>query len=386
MIKKTVELSVTAAVVAAGLFGVLTGCQKKEAPKVQAPESALSVTQSFYAVTPEGDSVSQYVLADGKGMEVKLIDYGATVVSILAPDKNGLYEDVTLGYDSLSGYIGGSSYLGASIGRYSNRIGKAQFKLDGVTYKVTKNNGENHLHGGDKGFHKRVWKSTPFTTADSVGVTFTYVSVDGEEGFPGTMTATNVFTLKADQSLTNVMSATTDKNTVISLTHHSYFNLSGNAKRDILDHELMIAADKYTPVDAGLIPTGVIDPLKGTALDFAEPTKVGARIANVEGGYDHNFVLNKQGDAVELAARMYEPVSGRVLEVLSNQPAIQFYSGNFLDGSFAGKAGKTYPKYYAFCLEPESFPDSPNKPNFPSSVLKPGETYRNVMVFKFSAK
>ncbi|MBN1307354.1 MAG: galactose mutarotase [Chitinispirillaceae bacterium] len=375
---------------AAALIGAVVlspGCQKKETPPPQAkPASTLNVAQSFYGQTPEGDSITLYTLTDGKGMEAKLITYGATLVSLKVPDRNGVYEDVILGYDSLEGYIGGTSYIGASIGRYANRIGKAKFELDGVTYAVTKNDGENHLHGGAKGFHKVVWKASPFTTDDSVGVTFTYFSKDGEEGFPGNLTATSMYVLKADNSLTNVISAATDKNTHANVTHHSYFNLTGGAKRDILDHELTIVADNYTPVDNGLIPTGEIAPVKETDLDFTEPMAVGSRIQNVKGGYDHNFILNKEGTALTLAARMYEPESGRVMEVYSTEPAIQFYSGNFLDGTIVGKGGKTYPKYYGFCLEPQHYPDSPNKPAFPTTLLKAGEALRNVMVFKFSTR
>jgi aldose 1-epimerase len=368
------------------------GCQKK-APATGAaqtppppPAPVLALAQSTYGVTPDGDTITLYTLTDGKGMEVKLINYGATVVGIKAPDKNGVYENVTLGFDSLSGYVGCTAYIGNSIGRYANRIGKAMFKLDGKTYKVTKNNGENHLHGGDKGFHKRIWTAVPFSTADSVGVTFTYLSKDGEEGFPGNLTVTNYYALKADQSLTNVYTATTDKNTVVNLTHHSYFNLAGDAKRDILGHELMIPADNITPVDKGLIPTGEIKPVKETPFDFTTPKTVGARIDSVAGGYDHNWIVNRTGTGVELMASVYEPTSGRVMEIFSTEPAIQFYSGNFLDGTIVGRGGKPYPKYYAFCLEPQHYPDSPNKPKFPTTLLKPGETYRNVMIFKFSAK
>lgn len=379
--------SVAFAAASIAVFCLLSGCQKKQTPPPQPePVSLLNVEQSAWGVTPEGDSITMFTLTDGKGVEAKLINYGATLVSLKMPDRNGSYEDVTLGYDNLEGYISGTSYIGASIGRYANRIGKASFKLDGVTYKVTKNDGNNHLHGGTKGFHKVIWNAEPFSTPDSAGVTFTYFSKDGEEGFPGNLTVTNIFALKKDATLVNIISATTDKKTVATFTHHSYFNLTGNAKRDILDHELTIFADTYTPVDKELIPTGKIMPVKGTPLDFTEPKAVGARIKEVEGGYDHNFILNKQAGELSLAARMYEPVSGRVMEVYATEPAIQFYSGNFLDGTIIGKGGKPYPKYYAFCLEPEHFPDSPNRPEFPTTVINPGETHTNVMVFKFTAR
>jgi aldose 1-epimerase len=372
-----------------GIFCLVPGCQKKNPPPPQPKHQVahtLNISQTFFGRTPDGDSITIYTLTDGKGMEARLINYGATLVSLKVPDRNGAYEDVILGYDDLDGYVNGVSYIGASIGRYANRIAKAKFKLDGVTYHLTKNDGANHLHGGKKGFHKAVWKASPFKTADSVGVIFTYFSKDGEEGFPGNLTATSMYALKADQTLTNIISATTDKNTCVNLTHHSYFNLTGGAKRDILDHELTIFGDKYTPVDKGLIPTGEIKPVAGTPLDFTEPKSVGSRIQDVKGGYDHNFILNKQGTELSLAARMYEPVSGRVMEVFATEPAIQFYSGNFLDGTIAGKEGKTYPKYDAFCLEPQHYPDSPNHPTFPTTLLKPGETHRNVIVFKFSTR
>ncbi len=369
-------------------FCLLEGCKKKETPPpaVEQPLSSLNIEQAPWGVTPEGDSITIYTLTDGKGVEAKLINYGATLVSLKVPDKNGVSEDVTLGYDNLEGYIKGTSYIGASIGRYANRIGKAGFKLDGVTYNVTKNDGNNHLHGGLKGFHKVVWDAQPFKTNDSVGVIFTYFSKDGEEGFPGNMKVTNTFALKNNATLVNIISAVSDKKTVATFTHHSYFNLTGDAKRDILEHELTIFADNYTPVDKELIPTGEIKTVKGTPLDFTEPKTVGSRIKEIKGGYDHNFILNKQPGEFSLAARMYEPVSGRVMEVYTNQPAIQFYSGNFLDGTIVGKGGKKYPKHYAFCLEPEHYPDSPNKPSFPSTVLNPGETHTNVMVFKFSSR
>jgi aldose 1-epimerase len=367
------------ALLAATLLTVSTGC-RKEQPAVS---PALSVTQAPFGVTPDGDSITLFTLSDGKGMEAKLITYGATLVSLKVPDRNGLSEDITLGYDDIDGYVTGTSYIGASIGRYANRIAKARFTIDGVTYNVTKNDGVNHLHGGTKGFHKVVWDAQSFVTDDSVGVTFTYISPDGEEGFPGTLTVTNVFALRKDATLVNIMSATTDKKTHVTFTHHSYFNLTGDAKRDILDHELTIFADAFTPVDATLIPTGEIVPVSGTPMDFTTPATIGSRIADVDGGYDHNFVLNRKGSELTLAARMYEPQSGRVMEVLTNQPAIQLYSGNFLDGTITGKKGKTYPKYYAFCLEPEYYPDSPNQPAFPSTLLNPGETHENIMVFRF---
>jgi aldose 1-epimerase len=369
----------------AALLAAMSGCAKKPASEAKAPGS-LKVEQSVYGVTPDGDTIQMFTLTDGKGTEAKLINYGATLVSLKVPDKNGNFENVTLGFDSLKGWVDCTSYLGNSIGRYANRIAKGKFSIDGTEYQVTVNDGKNHLHGGTKGFHKVIWNAEPFTTPDSVGVIFTYFSKDGEEGFPGNMNVTNVFALKADTTLVNIISATTDKKTVCTFTHHSYFNLTGDAKRDILGHELTLFADSYTPVDETLIPTGEVKAVKGTPFDFTEPHTIGERIADVPGGYDHNFVLNKEGDEISLAARVYEPTSGRVLEISTNEPAIQFYSGNFLDGTLIGHGGKKYEKYYAFCLEPEHYPDSPNKPEFPSTLLKPGATYSNVMIFKFSTK
>lgn len=388
MSKRMYSIVFTGIVAVTTLLVLVTGCSKKETKETApAPEaSSLNVEKAVYGQTPDGDTVKVFTLTDGKGMEVKLITWGATVISLKVPDKNGLYEDVTLGYDNLDGYYNDNSYIGASIGRYANRIAKGKFTLDGKEYTLATNNGPNHLHGGIKGFHKVLWKAASFKTADSVGVTFTYFSPDGEEGFPGNMNVANIFSLKADNSLTNIISATTDKKTVCTFTHHSYFNLTGDAKRDILDHELTIVADNYTPVDKTLIPTGEIVPVKDTPFDFTEPHTVGERIAQVEGGYDHNFVLNKEGSELSLAARVYEPQSGRVMEVYGTEPATQFYSGNFLDGSITGKKGKVYEKHYAFCLEPQHFPDSPNQPKFPSTILNPGETHSNVMVFKFSIR
>jgi aldose 1-epimerase len=388
MSKRKYRMIFRGIVAATTLLVSVTGCSKKETKEVApAPQaSTLNVEEAVYGQTPEGDTVKVFTLTDGKGMEAKLITWGATLISLKVPDKNGTSEDVTLGYDNLDGYYNCTSYIGASIGRYANRIAKGKFKLDGKEYTLATNNGPNHLHGGIKGFHKVLWKASSFKTADSVGVTLTYFSKDGEEGFPGNMTVTNIFSLKADKSLTNIISATSDKKTVCTFTHHSYFNLTGDAKSDILGHELEIFADNYTPVDATLIPTGEIVPVKGTPFDFTTPNTIGSRIAQVEGGYDHNFVLNKEGSELSLAARVYEPQSGRVMEVYGTEPAIQFYSGNFLDGSITGKKGKVYEKHYAFCLEPEHFPDSPNQPKFPSTVLNPGETHSNVMVFKFSTR
>ncbi len=369
----------------AALLAAMSGCAKKPSTEANAP-SSLKVEQSVYGVTPDGDTIAMFTLTDGKGTEAKLITYGATLVSLKVPDKNGNFENVTLGFDDLKGWVDCTAYLGNSIGRYSNRIAKGKFTIDGTEYQVTVNDGENHLHGGTKGFHKVIWNAEPFSTPDSVGVTFTYFSKDGEEGFPGNMNVTNVFALKADTTLVNIISATTDKKTVCTFTHHSYFNLTGDAKRDILGHELTLVADSYTPVDETLIPTGEIKAVKGTPFDFTEPHTIGERIADVPGGYDHNFVLNKEGNEISLAARFYEPTSGRVMEISSNEPAIQIYSGNFLDGTLIGHGGKKYEKHYAFCAEPEHYPDSPNKPEFPSTLLNPGETYSNVMIFKFSTK
>ena len=325
-------------------------------------------------------------------MEAKITNYGGIVVSLMTPDKAGKMEDVVLGFDSLAPYETKSPYFGALIGRYGNRIGKAQFTLDGKVYKLAQNDNGNTLHGGTKGFDKRVWQAEEINKDNTAGLKLTYTSPDMEEGFPGKLNVTVTYTLTNDNALEIDYQATTDKKTVINLTNHSYFNLTGNAKRDVLEHVLMLNAKQFVPIDKTLIPTGKLQDVKGTPFDFTQPTPVGSRI-NVDdeqlklgGGYDHCWVLDKSGDQMSLAATVYEPASGRYMEVTTTEPAVQFYTGNFLDGTLTGKYGVTYNKRYALCLETEHYPDSPNKPDFPSVVLNPGDTYQTSTVYKFSVK
>src|SRR5439155_1449055 len=333
------------------------------------------------------------------GMEARVLDYGGIVVSVRVPDRHGRFDDVVLGYDSLADYLRSSPYFGAIIGRYGNRIAGGRFTLDGKTYTLAKNNGPNHLHGGLKGFDKVVWDAAPFQGADSVGLVFRYTSPDGEEGYPGTVRATVTYTLTDRNELIFDYHATTDRATLVNLTQHSYFNLAGDGKGDILGHVVTLDADRFTPVDSTLIPTGEIRSVGGTPFDFRTPTPTGARIDQDDEqlrygrGYDHNFVLNKggtgtggtggEGAALTLAARVYEPGSGRVMEIHTTEPGLQFYSGNFLDGTLRGKQGVVYRHRYGFAMETQHLPDSPNKPNFPSTTLRPGAQYRLRTVHKF---
>jgi aldose 1-epimerase len=342
----------------------------------------MDIEKQSFGVLPDGTAVDIYTFTNGRGLKVRLMTYGATLVSLEVPGRNGKPGDIVLGYDSLDGYVQNNPYFGSTVGRYGNRIAKGKFTLDGVTYNLATNNGENHLHGGIKGYDKVVWKAEPLRGDGEVGVKFSYLSPDGEEGYPGTLNIRVSYTLTGQNELKIGYEATTDKPTPVNLTNHSYFNLAGEG--DILGHELVINADSYTPVDAGLIPTGEIHPVKDTSFDFTSPHTIGERIAQVEGGYDHNFVLRSGGGKLELAARVVEPVSGRIMEISTTEPGLQFYSGNFLDGTITGKGGRVYGKHAGFCLETQHFPDSPNKPDFPSTILRPGEVYKSQTVHKFS--
>lgn len=352
-----------------------------------------STKKSPFGKTPDGEAVDVYTLTNKNGAEVEITNYGGSVVSVKVPDRDGKLGDVVLGFDSVDGYVNNTSYLGALIGRYGNRIGHGQFKLDGKTYTLAKNNGENTLHGGTKGFNKAVWTAKEIPAKDGQALELTYLSKDGEEGFPGNLDVRVIYTLTDSNALKIEYSATTDKDTVVNLTNHSYFNLGGPRSGDILGHVIMIEADKLTPVDSGLIPTGELRNVAGTPFDFRRPTPIGERINSDEeqiklgGGYDHNFVLRrKPGDPISLAARVVEPKTGRVMEVWTMEPGVQFYTGNFLDGSLHGKGGIAYTKRSAFCLETQHFPDSPNKPEFPSTELKPGQRYHTTTIYKFSTE
>jgi aldose 1-epimerase len=350
-----------------------------------------SIEVKPFGQTPDGQQVQLYTLTNANGLKAEITNYGAIVTSLYVPDRDGKMDDIVLGYDNLQGYIRNSPYFGAIVGRYGNRIGKGTFTIDGTEYHVTVNDGANSLHGGRKGFDKVVWKSEPLERHDGVGVKLTYLSKDGEEGYPGNLTATVTYVLTNDNELRVEYEATTDKATPVNLTHHGYWNLTG-CKRDILAHELMIDADKYTPVDSGLIPTGELASVEGTPFDFRKLTPIGARINEDNDqlkfgkGYDHNWVLNKTDSEMKVAAEVYEPTSGRVLTISTTEPGIQFYSGNFLDGTITGKGGIVYKHRYGLCLETQHYPDSPNKPNFPSTILRPGEVYKTQTVHKFSVR
>jgi len=369
----------------------LSACETKKPPAPAESASAkgrtlMNVTKEPFGHLPDGSAVDIFTLTNDGGLKARLMTYGAILVSLEVPDRDGRPGDVVLGYDALDGYVKNNPYFGAIVGRYGNRIAKGLFTLDGAAYKLATNNGENHLHGGVRGFDKVVWAAEPIKEADAVGVKFTYLSKAGEEGYPGNLACAVTYRLTNDNELKISYEATTDKSTPVNLTHHSYWNLAGQGNGDILRHELGLSADRYTPVDKGLIPTGELAPVKGTPMDFTTATAVGARMALVEGGYDHNFVLSRTGEGLSPAARLHDPQSGRTMEILTTEPGIQFYSGNFLDGAITGKSGKIYQQHSGLCLETQHFPDSPNRPNFPSTILKPGTIYKSLTVHKFSAR
>jgi aldose 1-epimerase len=338
----------------------------------------------------DGKQVSIYTLKNKSGMVSQITNYGGKVVNLWVADNKGQYADVVLGHDNIDQFLASTEkYLGAIIGRYANRIAAGKFTLDSVNYNLTTNNGENHLHGGDKGYDAVVWEANQI---DDQTLELTYLSKDMEEGYPGNLTIKVSYKLTNDNELKVEYWATTDQATIVNLTHHSYFNLHGEGIGDITDHQLLINADKYTPVDAGLIPTGALDEVAGTPMDFSKLTMIGERIEDdfeqlkIGPGYGHNYVLNQNHSGLNYAAKVVEPVSGRVMEVLTNEPGIQFYIGDFIPGSLIGKGGKPYDHRSSICLETQHFPDSPNKPNFPSTVLNPGEEYYSVCVYKFSAE
>src|SRR5580692_3971939 len=352
-------------------------------------EAKSKMQKKSFGKTEDGQPVDLYILTNKNGMESAITNYGGTVVSLIVPDRNGKREDVVLGYDNLAGYATGKAYIGATVGRYANRIAHATFTLDSTTYTLAKNDGDNHLHGG---FNKRVWTAKDVSSSAGQALELTYLSKDGEEGFPGTLPVKVVYTLTDQNELKIDYSATTDKDTILNLTNHAYFNLAGQGNGDILQQQIMIRADKFTPIDATSIPTGELRSVKGTPFDFTNSIAIGVRIdqddqqLKLGRGYDHNWVLNNgTPGSLFLAAQAYDPHSGRVLEVLTTEPGIQLYTGNFLDG-IHGKDGKVYSRRYAFCLETQHFPDSPNHPNFPSTELKPGQHFQSTTVYKFSTK
>jgi aldose 1-epimerase len=349
------------------------------------------VQKRAFGKLPDGTAVDLYVLTNGKGVTAKVMTYGATLTELHVPDKAGKAADVVLGFDDLKGFLQkGNPYLGCTVGRVANRIAKGRFTLDGKSYKLATNDGPNSLHGGLKGFDKVVWKAgKPLAKGPAVGVSFTYRSKDGEEGYPGNLLAAVTYSLTEDNALRLDYTATTDRATPVNLTNHAYFNLAGQGSGDVLGHVLTLYADKYTPADKTLNPTGKIEPVKGTPYDFTKPKKIGADIAELKGepgGYDVNYALNSGGGKLALGARVAEPKSGRVMEMLTTEPGVQFYTGNFLDGTVKGKGGVTYHKHAGFCLEAQHFPDSINQKHFPSVVLRPGETYKQTTVYRFAAK
>jgi aldose 1-epimerase len=369
----------------------------QSAPKLAGVSSSQSTGKEYiekgrFGITPDGMRVSIYKLHNKNGFEASILTYGGIVVSLKAPDEYGFYGDVVLGYDDLDSYVTNSPYFGALIGRYGNRIAKGHFTLDGTTYTLATNNYPNALHGGLKGFDKRVWHATTNAGKDGPELILDYLSKDGEEGYPGNLKVTATYTLMRDNALRLEYTAETDKDTVINLTQHSYFNLRGDGFGNILHHQVMIPADRFTPVDSTLIPTGELKPVEGTPFDFRTATAIGERIGQEDeqlkfgGGYDHNWVINKKFGDLTLMARVTSPETGRVLEVFSTEPGLQFYTGNFLDGTIKGKGKRVYAHRGAFCMEPQHYPDSPNKPEFPTVELKPGQVYHNTIIYRFSVE
>jgi aldose 1-epimerase len=354
-------------------------------------DKELILLKDAFGRTADGTPVDLYTLSNGNGMTVKITNYGGIITSLLVPDKNGVPGDIVLGFDSLSSYLAGHPHFGPIIGRYSGHIAQGRFSLDGETYTLATNAGAHHLHGGRRGFDKAVWEAEEVRADNAVGLRLNYISPDGEEGYPGTLTSTVTYTLSRDNALQIDFQATTDKKTLVNLTNHSYFNLSGGLAEDVLQHELQIQADQYAVVDKGMIPTGELREVRGTPADFTQPTPIGARMEQVPGGYDHNFVLRQTtGDgAPALAASVYEPLSGRRMEVYTTRNfrnSLEFASANWLNGSHQGKEGRRYGKSAGFLLYPQNLPNSPNQPEFPSAVLEPGQAYAETSIYRFSAQ
>ena len=389
--RTTLRNTTHAVLVLALAFGT-SACRKDAGGQAGAAagkgDRMMEVKRELFGHLADGAAVDIYTLTNrSSGIEARVMTYGATLVSLRLPDRKGEFADVNLGFDNLEGYLETHPYFGVIVGRYANRIAKGRFTLDGIEYALAQNNNGNSLHGGLKGFDKVVWKPEPVQAADGVGVKLTYLSKDMEEGYPGNLSVTVVYMLTKADELRISYEAETNKKTPVNLTNHAYWNLKGEGNGDVLGHALRLEADEFTAVDsaANLIPTGEVFSVAGTPFDFTSPHAIGERIAQVEGGYDHNFVL-RGGGALALAARVEEPGSGRAMEIYTDQPAIQLYTGNFLDGTVVGKGGKAYQKHCAFCLETQHFPDSPNHLNFPSTILEPGQKYRTLTVHKFFTK
>jgi aldose 1-epimerase len=367
-----------------------TGPAGAEAP---AAKPASRVARAAFGTLPDGTAVELFTVTNAKGIEVRAMTHGAIIVSLRVPDRQGQLDDIALGYDTAAEYVTNkTTYFGAVVGRYANRIARGRFTLDGKDVQLTVNDGKNHLHGGKKGFDAVSWRGEPFDDQRGAGVVFTYTSKDGEEGYPGTLTARVTYTLTDKNELIFDYHATTDAPTVVNLSQHTYFNLAGQGAREILEHDLQLFADRYTPVDDTLIPTGELAPVEGSPFDFRKPTAIGARIGqdNVQlkrgRGYDHNWVLTRSGEGLQPAAKLSERTTGRSMTIATTEPGIQFYSGNFLDGSNTGKQGRVYKHRVGLCLETQHFPDSPNKPTFPSTTLKPGAEYQSRTVLTFGTE
>jgi aldose 1-epimerase len=373
------------------LTAFTAGCGSATPDTKESMETSPRLQSTPFGRTPDGQGIDLITLRNSKKTEIRFMTYGGIVLSIKTADRGGALDDIALGYETAEAYATNSTYFGCLVGRYCNRIAKAKFTLDGQTYTLPANNGVNSLHGGTKGWDQHLWRAEPFQTADGVGAVLSLTSPDGDQGYPGEVKAKVTYTLTEANEFRVSYEATTNKTTVINLTQHTYFNLAGSKANDILGHKLMINADRYTPVDDTLIPTGELAKVEGTPFDFRNETVIGARINDKNEqltrgkGYDHNWVLNRSGAGLETAARVTEPTTGRTLEITTTEPGIQFYSGNFLDGTIKGKAGKVYVHRGGFCLETQHYPDSPNQPSFPTTTLKPGETYRSETVFKFGA-
>lgn len=375
---------------------LLVSCGKRtsETPAVPEPTTRMneSIRVDSLGTMPSGEVISQYTLVNRNGLQMQVINLGGTITSLKVPDRQGQIEEVTLGCDSLKDYLDGTPFFGCLVGRYGNRIADGAFELEGTRYEVAKNNNGNHLHGGLRGFDKAYWNIEPLPSDNGPAIRLSYLSPDMEEGYPGNLSVEVVYTLSDDNELSMAYRATTDKTTVINLTNHTYFNLTGNARQNILDHELVLHATQYVPVDSELIPVGTLADVAGTPLDFRESRKIGERIDAdhpqiVNGrGYDHCWVISGNAGELRLGAAVYEPLSGRTMEMYTTEPGVQLYTGNFLDGTQRGKGGKVYNRRDGFCLETEHFPDSPNRESFPSVVLRPGEVYQSRTVYAFSAR